>query len=88
MKFCGNMKLWHVESHQNYRRLHLKWFHHPYHNIIVDDGYIISKLKNEFIFWKKIIIRFINVETNLSIQYSIYLKPIWQYDVSYHIWWK
>jgi hypothetical protein len=33
--------------------------------------YIISKLENEFIFWKNIIIRFVNVETNPRLQYTI-----------------
>jgi len=29
--------------------------------------YIISNLKNEFIFWKIIIIHFVNVETDLKV---------------------
>ncbi len=48
---------WHIEHHPNYHRLHSKYFHYSYHNIIIGDGKnIISKYKNEFIFWKKKII--------------------------------
>jgi hypothetical protein len=45
-------------------------FHYSYHNIIVDDGkfYNFKINKNEFIFKKIIIIRVINVETDLRLR--------------------
>jgi SepF-like predicted cell division protein (DUF552 family) len=38
------------------------------------ENYIISKLKKEFIFWKKIIIHFLNVETDLRLRVIGILK--------------
>jgi hypothetical protein len=34
------------------------------------EKYIISKFTNKFIFWKKIIIHFVNVETELTLGYG------------------
>jgi hypothetical protein len=54
-----------LKINHNYRRLHSKWFRRSCHNIIIDDeNFIISKKLNEFIFRNKIIICFVNVETN------------------------
>jgi hypothetical protein len=39
------------------------------------ENYVISKLKDKFIFWKIIIIRFLNVETDPRLWYSEYWHP-------------
>jgi hypothetical protein len=64
---------WHVENHHNYDGLHSKYFHNSYDNIILDHG----KNNNNFkyfktwiiSFLKKLIIHFVNVETDPRLWY-------------------
>jgi hypothetical protein len=57
--------------------LHLEYFSYSYQNIILNYGkYMISKFKNEFIFGKKIIIHFVNVENNPRLQYKTWMDAI------------
>jgi hypothetical protein len=46
---------------------------------------IISNIKNKLVFWKKIIIRFVNVETDPSLWYVCLGSSIMEFQRVFHI---